>query len=328
MRKWIRRSLLGIVGLVALALASGVAYEQWSRAKADREYPPTGTLIEFDGARSHIRCIGEGSPTVVLEAGLDPGGSWSWHEVHDEVAEITRTCAYDRAGLLWSEPREEPRDGHRIAAELHALLAAGEEAGPYVMVGHSLGGLLIRVYDRDFAGEVVGFVLVDSPHPDGERRFPAELLGQELPSPTWERFLAMTGIERLHRPQPKNAAQAHAMRSMSAVLGEEAALAVIAEQAGAVQTLGDRPLVVLTAAADSLPPDVSAETRRAFADTKLELQRELAALSTNSDHRVLPESRHYIQFDDPAAVIAAVDDVVQAVRTGRSVQAIASPRAQ
>ncbi len=328
MRKWIRRTLLGIACLVALALASGIAYEQWSRAKADRDYPPTGTMVEFDGARSHIRCVGEGSPTVVLEAGLDPGGSWSWHRVHDDIAATTRTCAYDRAGMLWSEPRDEPRDGHRIAGELHALLAAANERGPYVMVGHSLGGLLIRVYDHDFAGEVVGFVLVDAPHPDGERRFPAALLGEELPSPTWERFLAATGIERLHRPQPRNAAQAHAMRSLSAALGEEAALAVIAEQAGAVQSLGDRPLVVLSAAADSLSPDVSAETRRAFAETKLELQSELAALSTNSDHRVLPDARHYIQLDDPAAVIAAVDDVVAAVRTSRSVQAIASLRAE
>jgi pimeloyl-ACP methyl ester carboxylesterase len=315
------------VGLVALVLACGVVYEQWSRAKAARDYPPTGKMVEFDGARSHIRCIGEGSPTVVFESGLDIGGSWSWHSVHEDVAAFTRACAYDRAGVLWSEPRDGPRDGHRIAHELHTLLGAANEHGPYVMVGHSLGGLLIRVFDRDFEGEVVGFVLVDSPHPEQERRFPSALLGGELPSPVVERFLAATGIERLVRgPKRSNAPEAHAMTSVPAIIGEEAAFAAIAEQAGLVQKLAARPLVVLSAGVDGLPPEVSEQTRVAFAEAKLAMQRELAALSTNSDHRVVPDARHYIQFDDPAAVIAAIEDVVAAVRTGASVQSIAAAR--
>lgn len=326
MRKWIRRSLVGLVGIAAVALACGVGYEQWSRAKAARDYPPAGTMIEFDGARSHIHCIGAGSPTVVFESGLDIGGSWSWHSVHEDVAAFTRSCAYDRAGVLWSEPREGLRDGHRITHELHALLAVADEHGPYVMVGHSLGGLLIRVFDHDFAGEAVGFVLVDSSHPEQERRFPSKLLGEELPSPAVERFLAATGIERIVRGPPRNAPQAYAMTSVTAIIGEEEAFATTAEQAGLVQTLGDRPLVVLTAGAHSLPPDVPEETRYAFAETKLALQRELAELSTNSDHRVLPDARHYIQFDDAGAVIDAIHDVVEAVRTGGRVQQIAASR--
>jgi pimeloyl-ACP methyl ester carboxylesterase len=169
-------------------------------------------------------------------------------------------------------------------------------------------------------------VLVDSPHPEQERRFPSTQLGGEPPSPSVERFLAATGIERRHRRAPRNASEAYAMTGLAALLGEEEAFAAIAEQAGVVQTLGDRPLVVLTATAEWLPPEVPEETRRAFAETKLELQRELAALSTNSDHRVLPEARHFIQFDDPEAVIDAIADVVGAVRTGGRVQDIAASR--
>jgi pimeloyl-ACP methyl ester carboxylesterase len=231
--------------------------------------------------------------------------------------------------LAGSVPKSRPAGtsgGHRIAHELHALLAAANERGPYVMVGHSLGGLLIRVFEHDSAGEVVGFVLVDSSHPEQAIRFPSELLGGELPSPAMERFLAATGLERLHRGRPHNAPEAHAMTSVPAIIGEEEASASIAEQAGVVQTLGDRPLVVLTAGADPLPPEVPEETRRAFAETKLALQRELAELSTNSDHRVMPDVRHYIQFDDPTAVIAAIEDVVAAVRTGGRVQDIAAAR--
>jgi len=284
-------------------------------------------MIEFDGARSHLHCVGEGSPTVVFEAGLDIGGSWAWRSVQDDIAATTRACAYDRAGILWSDPRDGPRDGHRIASELHALLAAANEPGPYVMVGHSLGGQLVRVYDHDYEGEVAGVVLVDSSHPEQERRMPPELRA-EPPSPIVERFLVATGIERLGRGTSRDAPQAHAMTSVLEIIGEEEALDDIAGQASRAQTLGTRPLVVLTAGIDGLAPDVSAQTRVAFAEAKLEMQRELAALSTNSDHRVVPDARHYIQFDDPAAVIAAIEDVVAAVRTGATVRSIAAARSE
>jgi alpha/beta hydrolase fold len=162
MWKWIRRSSLSAVGLLGLAQGAGMVYDQWGRWNTARVYPPPGDLVEFDGARSHLHCVGHGSPTVLLEAGLDPSGSFSWRRVLPDIAVTTRVCAYDRAGILWSEPRPGPRDAHRIADELHALLAAASEPPPYVMVGHSFGGLLVRVFDRRFKGEVVGFVLVDS----------------------------------------------------------------------------------------------------------------------------------------------------------------------
>ena len=105
---------------------------------------------------------------------MDDRGSWGWDHLRDELSQVSRVCAYDRAGIIWSEPREGPRDAERIADELHALLVAASEAPPYVMVGHSLGGLLVRVYDGRHPGETVGFVFVDASHPEQDYRFPAE----------------------------------------------------------------------------------------------------------------------------------------------------------
>lgn len=119
MLRWARRVILGVVGLVVAALCAGVAYEQWSRRQIAREFPPPGRLVEHGGRLSHLFCMGNGSPTVILEAGLDTDGSQTWAGVQPQIAAETRVCSYDRGGILWSEPRKEPRDANRIAGELH-----------------------------------------------------------------------------------------------------------------------------------------------------------------------------------------------------------------
>ena len=135
MFRWIRRIVLGGAASLVLLLVAGVVYEQWSRRSAARTFPPVRNLVEFDGSLSHLHCIGDGSPTVILEAGLDTRGSQAWVAVQPEIGSTTRVCSYDRAGIFWSEPRQEPRDANRIAEELHALLAAASESAPYVSVG-------------------------------------------------------------------------------------------------------------------------------------------------------------------------------------------------
>jgi pimeloyl-ACP methyl ester carboxylesterase len=322
MWKWIRRSSLSAVGLLGLA-QGGLVYDQWSsRWSTARVHPPPGDLVEFDGARSHLHCIGHGSPTVVLEAGLDPSGSFSWRRVLPDIAVTTRVCTYDRAGILWSEPRPGPRDAHRIADELHALLAAASEPPPYVMVGHSFGGLLVRVFDRRFRGEVFGFVLVDSAHPAGIYRMPLEAIASE-PAPLrllTSKFLAATGVARLRAGPPKNPAQAYAHSSMLAAQGEGRAFRESCVQAAATGKLDNRPLVVLTAGHIPPPSDMSEKTQNVFHEVRLALQAELAMLSTNADQRVSSRAGHFVQLDDPAAVVTAVGDVVTAARAGTRVR--------
>jgi pimeloyl-ACP methyl ester carboxylesterase len=123
----------------------------------------------------HINCLGQGSPTVILESGL-ANMSADWANVQPLVAKGTRVCAYDRAGIAWSDPGPQPRDPGQIAGELHTLLGRAGIAGPYVLVGQSFGGLYVRMYAARYPDEVAGMVLVDASHPDMWQRLPAEVI--------------------------------------------------------------------------------------------------------------------------------------------------------
>ena len=253
-------------------------------------------------------------------------GSLDWAAVQPEMGEVTRVCSYDRAGIMWSESGPGPRDAHRIADELHSLLRAGGEAPPYILVGHSLGGLFNRVYDARYPGEVVGFVFVDSSHPEQMDRTPEELVDLMTPPslPTaLVGSLSALGVVRLMDVVPvdflpmeaRPAAAAHGSRSLIGANGEILSLGVSASQAGMTGELGARPTVVLSATNRSPPPgfEVSEAAQSELVSVMNELQDEIAQLSTNSWHRLI-ESTHYIQIEAPEAVIAAVRDVVAAVR--------------
>jgi pimeloyl-ACP methyl ester carboxylesterase len=324
MKKWLRRLIVGagisIAALVFLVLMGSLVVRQIAVHRAKRDFPPPGRLVEIDGRLSHIHCTGRDSPTILLESGLDDRGSWSWAGILDELSQLSRVCAYDRAGMIWSEPRDGPRDAERIVTELHAILAAASEAPPYVMVGHSLGGLLTRVYGARYPDEAAGFVFVDASHPEQDRRFPAEVQGlierrTSDPEPRWLfRILAPYRTFTGERPTPRTA---YWWRSFpEGVLAESRAVDAMSEQAGRAGSLGDRPVVVLTAGVSLTMPGVSDEGNAAMRRIWLELHGELAGLSTNSDHRVVEGAGHYIHLDRSGAVVAAVRDVVTAVREG------------
>ena len=314
----LRLLLKVMLGIVVGAMACGVAYEQWSRHRAWEAFPPPGEMIEVDGAAMHLHCTGTGSPTVVIEAGLDSSGAFSWRDVQPLLAETTRVCSYNRGGIVWSEARARPRDAHRITDELHALLATAEEEPPYVMVGHSIGGLLIRVFDLRFEGEVDGFVFVDSSHPAQWDRLPDEMRESEgfTPPFVWTRFAAAVGLTRLTMPparSPQNAAHAFAPQSGVGMRGEADAVLTVSKQAAKNESLGDRPLVVLTAG-DRRRGRTSQDAHEQWERTWKELQVDLATLSTDSDWRVVRHAGHYVHLRAPEAVVAAVEDVVTAVR--------------
>jgi pimeloyl-ACP methyl ester carboxylesterase len=234
------------------------------------------------------------------------------------LAELTRACSYDRAGIMWSAPRQGARDSQTIVHELRALLAAASESPPYVLVGHSLGGLVVRVFAEAAGPDAVkGVVLVDSSHPEQLKRAPAP--DGRGPPATLLRLLAATGALRLldddagvsglsEDAQLRTAA--FAPQSIPALMAEYQALEATLQQAGATGPLGERPLVVLTAL--DKPPE--------RLEPWLVLQRELAALSTNSDQRLVPGCGHYIQQERPDVVVTAVRDVVTAVREGKPVR--------
>jgi pimeloyl-ACP methyl ester carboxylesterase len=328
MLKWIRNAAALLLVLVVVGGSVGVVFEQLKRRALGREFPPIGQMVEFDGRRSHLYCLGQGSPTVVLEAGLDISGSQAWKTVQPRIAKDTRVCSYDRAGILWSEPRPEPRDAKRIAEELHGLLTAASVASPYVMVGHSLGGLLVRVYKQQFPGDVAGIVLVDSSHPEQFERYPpvvqriVAIADSARPSRLATKFMMNSGLRRMRlswkrvRP-PTNAVQAYVWRSVpEGYYGELAARDTMSRQAAEVTSFGDRPLIVLTAGKVAPMPGVPDSIPAALYRSWVTLQDELAELSTNSVHRIIEASTHYIQNDAPDAVVQAIGEVVESVRHG------------
>src|SRR5688500_5261516 len=144
MRRIWRPLLWSVVALLALAVA-GAIYQAIATERAERAYPPPGEMVGVGGHSLHINCVGQGGPTVVLEAGSG-GFSAQWVRVQREVSGTARVCAYDRAGMGWSEMGPEPRDAEQITGELHTLIKGANIEGPYVLVGHSFGGLYVRTY--------------------------------------------------------------------------------------------------------------------------------------------------------------------------------------
>jgi pimeloyl-ACP methyl ester carboxylesterase len=290
--------------------------------------PPLGKLVDVGGRRLHLHCTGSGSPTVVIEAGAS-SFAVDFALVQPEVATRARVCSYDRAGSGWSEPRTDMETPPRIVRDLHALLEAAGEKPPYVMVGASRGGLLVRVFQAEYPSEVVGLVLID---PAFEERLFTMFQGKAvtIASLTAEQYRSVlpqgavpiqkrppqTGMPFSRLPttlyETRVALDRRLITSMPPTLslelvaehneGERAALARLktARQASAA-VLGDRPVIVLTRGRDASP-----ELQAAHA--------ELSRISSNARHLVVPDAYHEIHLSHPGAVINAIGDVLAAIR--------------
>jgi pimeloyl-ACP methyl ester carboxylesterase len=170
--KWTKRLFLGVFALIAAWCVAGIAM-----AGGDWGPPPRGILVDVDGRKQRIVCEGQakaGVPLVVFESGIY-SGSADWGYIQPEVAKGGRTCSYDRAGLGWSQPSTNPRDSATMARELHQLLGAAGERGPYVLVGHSMAGLLTRAFINQNPDDVVGLVLIDAVDPQARSFKTAEV---------------------------------------------------------------------------------------------------------------------------------------------------------
>lgn len=155
------RVLKGFGILLIVLIIAGVAFQAVASELDKRNFTPRGQLYNVNGHQMHLYCAGEGSPTVILEAGGYAESLW-WYQVQNQLAEHTQVCSYDRAGMGWSEPGPAPRDAGSIVEELHWLLNEAEIEPPYVLAGHSFGGILNRFYATRYPDEVLGITLVDS----------------------------------------------------------------------------------------------------------------------------------------------------------------------
>ena len=310
-RSWL---LYPVVAFLALGAVGG-SYETVRSSLDDSTDTMPGTAYDVGGRRLHLSCTGAGSPTVVLEAGLgEISPHWAW--IAPSVATDTRVCAYDRAGQGWSDDSPGPHDGAAIAADLHTLLQRANEPGPYVLVGHSIGGPYVMTFAQRYPDDVAGMVLLDATSP---RAF-TDLPSFSASNAAMVRFLGLLpSVTRLGLGQlggvgagaglPAPAAdQAHAFatRARDTRSGVEELLEYRAalSQAAELTDLGGKPLAVVTASEGQQSGWSAAQDR-------------MATLSTNSLHRVVPASHQSLVVDESDATHSAraIADVVRSVRT-------------
>ena len=308
--RWLGR----IVALVLGAMLVGAIYESIAEAADARAYPPPGQLVDVGGYRLHIHCTGTGSPTVVIDAGLS---DWStmWGFVQPEVAKTTQVCTYDRAGMGWSEAGPLPRNARQFAKELHALLQQARLPGPYVLVGHSLGGLTVHVFAHDYPSEVAGLVLIESMSPGQFTPSPTDTPSQSDPQShafSILPVLARVGVVRLilkplgfilYKPPDEKAYYARFVRpqSLQTFADEAQAMPESGAQAGAVKTIGDLPLIVLSRGLDKN------QNWQAW-------QAELHQLSSHGQQLIADKSGHNIENDQPDAAVAAIVKMIEQLR--------------
>jgi pimeloyl-ACP methyl ester carboxylesterase len=303
-RRWLIYPVLAVLALASV----GGGYQTVREAADARAHPMPGQLIDVGGHRLHLSCAGSGSPTVVLEPGAG-GVSSDLGWITPAVARDTRVCVYDRAGRGWSEPADTPQDAAQIATDLHTLLHRGHVPGPYVLAGHSFGGLYTLTFAARYPDEVAGMVLVDStapaPAPASAAKPRATPLADGGSYDLTGRVSALVSTSaRLGLGRLFGVPTASHLRS---TIDEYVQASSSAEEAASLRDFADKPLVVLTAGTGS------------DADW-LAKQNALATLSTDSVHRVIKGTNHAALIADErgaAATTRAVLDVVSSVRTAR-----------
>jgi pimeloyl-ACP methyl ester carboxylesterase len=337
MKNWkkVKRIFIALVGLLLILFIVGLVYEKIARSSALEEFPPPGRMVSVGTHKLHLDCRGtqkDGYPTIILESGMDPWGSISWTLVHDSLAKITKVCAYDKAGIGWSEIGPKPRVGETIADELHELLARSGEEGPFVIVAWSMGGPYVRIFAKKYFNEIAGIVLVDSTHPEQferltpiEMQLPPEFIIKMVP------WLRKVGIMRNIMKEEltinalpddkQEALYKVSAGSISTVINEYSNMTKSLEQDKELKTLGDLPLIVLGVGDPidaSRIPNIDQETLNKEHKMWLEMQSELTQLSTRGELITVPESGHAIHLDKPDSVISAVVRILEIIKEDNS----------
>ena len=305
---------------------------------------PVGALISIGSRKLHIHCTGAGSPTVIVENG-GAAFSFDWGLVQPDVARFTRICTYDRAGYAWSDPGPEFDTFDQASRDLHRLLANAGVNGPYVLVGHSLGGMLVRYYQAKHPGDVVGVVLVDSSHEESFE--PVGLKIVRIPQLSAKQYQDLIDEAKAHRPKnpepdpvpttifppydklPTQSQTLHvwALKKILPLVktwGLNLQFDLSRLHQMRIRTphpLGNLPLVVLTASTFDVveAPGMTPEQAR---QDHLRLQNDLAQLSTNSRQLMVSPSGHSIYLDQPQVVIRSIAAVVNSAQQHSHLPAI------
>jgi len=313
-----------LVTFVILAVG-GFAYQSIATARDNRKYRPSGRMVDIGGRRLHMVLKGEnkGHPTVVLEAGMAAFSS-NWYWVQAGLATGAHVIAYDRAGLGWSDPALKGQDAYESAEDLHRALDEIGISGPYVVAGHSYGGLVVRAFTDLFPDEVVGMVLVDASHPDQWKRIPASRDGRMVAiGNRVTGWLSRLGVVRLfdleasvRRGLPEQPAA-----EMKAILNQPRSWFASSEALAAWNNR-TRPRINRASSLNGLPLIVLSVTEQPRAgDILTSLQAELPGLSNNSEHIIVEGATHENLIsgsENAQIVVKAIRQVLEAAQTDRS----------
>jgi pimeloyl-ACP methyl ester carboxylesterase len=315
--RWTIWTALGMFALlIVVGVIGGIASYVATRRGFAR-FPPPGRLVKAGEHRLHINCTGRGPATVVFESAL---GGWSidWDVLQSLLPSNVRACSYDRAGYGWSDPSHRRYSPDQVAGELHELLKAAGIPGPYILVGHSIGGIYVRQFAHLYPDDTAGLVLVDSSHEEMLRRYPPDSdfvrRTRMIRVLRIARFATITGVTRLLdmpvanlpdlRGEQRRIAQAIGYRyaNYEAFYNEAAAfIDASGNPRSESPSLPDVPLIVLTSKKNlEEPPD----------NIWRDLQSELVGLAREGKQTVVDAS-HFIQIEKPEAVAEAILDVLK-----------------
>lgn len=323
-----------ILALFSLPLL-GITYE-WIAAKIDsKRFPPTGKLVDMGDYKLHIRCMGEGNHSVIMDAGLGLN-SLEWSLVQPEVAKFAKAYSFDRAGYGWSDGNSYPRTSMQTVKELHALLEKVKAPKPYLLVGHSLGGLNMQLFAATYPNEVMGMVLVDACHEDQTSRLPKEpeiiVNTKKLLNSKLLPLMSQTGVSRFFAllPNSKKTIEGSMKGFSKEVIAQykakiqshKVALAFIDENKRFDESLaelrslnwsfGNKPLIVITAGKmeqeglTDVPKEWFAQTYEGW----IILQKELAAKSTKGKQIFATDSNHMITRNQPQIIVNAIKEIL------------------
>jgi len=324
--KWIKRIGLGLTTLVALLLIAGFIFERVSRNDAEK-IKPDGNFAKVDHHSMHYYKKGNGGPTVVFETAFDPAGHLQWYHIQQELPSSYTSFSYDRSGILWSERGQNPKSGEKMAEELYLLLEKSKVPKPYIIVGHSFGGTLVRFFVNQYPQDVAGIILVDSQCPDDKKYLSPELfkmVNQGLPG-GFLKFANTFGLARLMFkgmfPAEKQYKYQNSMmptllyKSASAVLEEQDHMSSIKKEAAKIKSFGNTPLLILTASDPKRydSPIKDKELKLEMINAWDKMQKDFLLLSTDSKQILVPDSGHYINQDNPKAVENAINDMVDKI---------------
>ncbi len=323
--KWVG---LGLAGTLATLAISGALYQVVSTKIDAKKYPPIGKLVDVGGYNMHLYTTGTGGPTVVLDAGLGCN-ALGWSLVQPEIAKFTRVTSFDRPGNGWSDESPLERTSQNIVTELHTALCKANIPGPYILVGHSFGGLDMRLFASLHPDKVLGVVLVDSAHEDQYEKIPRPQL-----HPTMMMLATHLGIIRLfthtamykkgvvaafpEQVQKQLLAQLRTTKFMRTVLQESSHFKTSCDQLKAAGGhLGDKLLIVISAV-KAISVEGSGLTQEQIDAIHIpfkELQKDLVTKSTRGKQIFAEESDHMVTLNQPQIIVDSVKEMIDLLRT-------------